>query len=104
MATTLDDEEITKRLAALPGWSCVDGKLHKELRFQDFNEAWGFMSRVALVAEKRDHHPDWSNSWNAVVIDVVNHSAGGVTERCVDLCIAIEAISREMLQRDQPPA
>lgn len=104
MATVLDDDEITKQLAALPGWACVDGKLHKELRFQDFNEAWGFMSRVALVAEKRDHHPDWSNSWNAVVIDVVNHSAGGVTPACIELCIAIEAISREMLQRDQPPA
>ena len=104
MATVLDDDEITKQLAALPGWACVGGKLHKELRFQDFNEAWGFMSRVALVAEKRDHHPDWSNSWNAVVIDVVNHSAGGVTPACIDLCIAIEAISREMRQRDVPPA
>ena len=104
MASILSDDQIDKALAALPGWACVDGKLHKELRFQDFNEAWGFMSRVALVAEKRDHHPDWSNSWNAVTIDVVNHSAGGVTDACIQLCIAIEAISREMLQRDDPPA
>jgi 4a-hydroxytetrahydrobiopterin dehydratase len=105
MAGVLDDEQITKRLAALPGWSCVDGKLHKELQFRDFNEAFGFMTRVALVAEKRDHHPDWSNSWNRVVIDIVNHAAGGVTDTCVDLCIAIEAISREMVEPEiTPPA
>lgn len=102
MATVLGDDEISDRLAALPGWAHVDGKLHKELRFADFNEAFGFMARVALVAERRDHHPDWSNSWNTVVIDVVNHSAGGVTDTCVDLCIAIEAIAREMTERSEP--
>jgi len=104
MATILRDDEITSRLVALPGWSQVDGKLHKELRFADFNEAFGFMARVALVAEKRDHHPDWSNSWNTVVVDVVNHAAGGITAQCVDLCIAIEAIAREMLERSAPTA
>ena len=100
MVAVLTDEQVDKALAALPGWACVDGKLHKELRFTDFNEAFGFMARVALVAEKRDHHPDWSNSWNKVVVDVVNHSAGGVTQQCIELCIAIEAISREMVERD----
>jgi len=90
----MDDEQVEKALAALPGWACVDGKLHKELRFADFNEAFGFMTRVALVAEKLDHHPDWSNSWNTVVIDIVNHSAGGVSKRCVDLAIACEGMYR----------
>jgi len=94
MASVLTSEQVHEKLAALPGWSVVDGKLHKELQFADFNEAFGFMARVALEAEKRDHHPDWSNSWNKVVIDVVSHSAGGITDRCVDLCLAIESIYR----------
>lgn len=98
MAEILTDEQVTKALGGLPGWSCVDGKLHKDLRFRDFNEAFGFMARVALVAEKRDHHPDWSNSYNSVVIDIVNHSAGGVTQTCIDLAIDVEAIAREMVK------
>ena len=98
MADVLTNEQIDKALAALPGWACVDGKLHKDLRFRDFNEAFGFMARVALVAEKRDHHPDWSNSYNSVVLDIVNHSAGGVTQRCIELAIDVEAIAREMVE------
>jgi 4a-hydroxytetrahydrobiopterin dehydratase len=63
------------------GWEVVDGKLHREFAFKDFSEAWAFMARVALLAEKADHHPDWSNSWNKVVIDLVSHDAGGITDR-----------------------
>jgi 4a-hydroxytetrahydrobiopterin dehydratase len=92
MSEVLSDDAIQKKLAALPGWSVQDGKLHKDLRFKDFNEAFGFMARVALVAEQRNHHPEWSNVWNTVVIDVVSHSAGGITDQCVDLCTAIESI------------
>jgi 4a-hydroxytetrahydrobiopterin dehydratase len=98
MADVLNDEQIGKALGGLPGWSYVDGRLHKDLRFRDFNEAFGFMARVALVAEKRNHHPDWSNSWNRVVLDIVNHSAGGVTQACIDLAIDVEAIAREMVE------
>ena len=104
MADVLTDQKITKALGGLPGWSCVGGKLHKELRFRDFNEAFGFMARVALVAEKRDHHPDWSNSYNRVVVDIVNHSAGGVTQSCIDLAIDVEAIAREMVEPALPSA
>ena len=68
----------------------VDGKLHRELKFANFSEAFGFMARVALLAEKADHHPDWSNSWNTVVIDLVSHDAGGITDR-----------DRELAQPDQ---
>ena len=93
MADVLSEKQIDKSLAALPGWSCVDGKLHKDLRFRDFNEAFGFMARVALVAEKRDHHPDWSNSWNKVAIDISSHDAGGLTQRDFDLAAAIDAIA-----------
>jgi 4a-hydroxytetrahydrobiopterin dehydratase len=92
MADVLSDAQIAQLLGGLPGWSFTDGKLHKELRFKDFSEAFGFMARVALIAEKMDHHPDWSNSWNTVVVDIVNHAAGGVTQQCIDLALAIEGI------------
>ncbi len=98
MADVLTDEKIAKALGGLPGWAFVDGKLHKDLRFRDFNEAFGFMARVALVAEKRDHHPDWSNSYNSVVLDIVSHAAGGVTQSCIDLAVDVEAIAREMVK------
>ena len=63
------------------GWAVVDGRLHREFTFADFSEAFAFMTRVALAAEKADHHPDWSNSWNTVVIDLVSHDVGGLTAR-----------------------
>lgn len=74
------------------GWDDVDGKLHREFTFANFSEAWAFMSRVALLAEKRDHHPDWSNSWNKVVIDLVSHDKGGITDRDRDLAAAIDKL------------
>jgi 4a-hydroxytetrahydrobiopterin dehydratase len=85
----LSHDEIENRLPDAPGWGLVDGRLHRELEFANFVEAFGFMAMVALVAEKLDHHPDWSNSWNKVVLDVRSHAAGGVTERCVDLAARI---------------
>lgn len=93
MADVLDETQIRQRLASLDGWELVDGRLHRELTFADFSEAFGFMARVALAAEKLDHHPDWSNSWNRVTIDVTNHSAGGVTDLCVELAGRISAIA-----------
>lgn len=75
-----------------PGWELVDGHLHRELEFADFSQAFGFMARVALAAEKADHHPDWSNSWNRVVIDLVSHDAGHVTSRDVRLAKAINGL------------
>jgi 4a-hydroxytetrahydrobiopterin dehydratase len=85
MAETLAQEAIEERLAGVPGWAVEDGKLHRVLEFADFNEAFGFMTRVAMIAEKMNHHPDWSNSWNKVEIDIVNHAAGGISEACFDL-------------------
>ena len=67
--------------SAPDGWSIADGKLHREIEFHDFVEAFGFMAMVALVAEKANHHPDWSNSWNKVVIDLVSHDKGEITDR-----------------------
>jgi 4a-hydroxytetrahydrobiopterin dehydratase len=74
------------------GWSLVDGRLHRELTFVDFDEAFAFMTGVADEARRLDHHPDWSNSWNKVVIDIVDHSAGRVTERCTELARAINGV------------
>jgi 4a-hydroxytetrahydrobiopterin dehydratase len=75
------------------GWVEVDGKLHRELSFADFSEAFGFMARVALLAEGANHHPDWSNSWNSVVIDLVSHDAGGITDRDVELAGKINGLA-----------
>jgi 4a-hydroxytetrahydrobiopterin dehydratase len=77
------------------GWAVVDGKLHRELTFEDFSEAFAFMTRVALAAEKLDHHPDWSNSWNTVTIDIVNHDKGGITAKCIALAEAANRAVRE---------
>ncbi len=76
-----------------PGWEEVDGKLHRELTFDDFSEAFAFMTRVALAAEKANHHPDWSNSWNTVVIDLVTHDADGLTENDTALAEQINDIA-----------
>ena len=77
------------------GWSLTgDGKgLRREFKFKDFSGAFAFMTRVALAAEKMDHHPDWSNSWNKVVIDIVSHAQGGITDQCVALATKINAIA-----------
>ena len=79
-------------VTAPAGWMVQSGKLHREFHFSDFSEAWAFMSRVALLAEKAGHHPDWSNSWNRVTIELVSHDAGGVTERDVQLATAISGL------------
>jgi 4a-hydroxytetrahydrobiopterin dehydratase len=74
------------------GWQEVDGKLHREFEFKDFSQAFAFMARVALAAEKVDHHPDWSNSWNKVVIDLVSHDKGGITDRDTALATTINGL------------
>ena len=88
----LSKPEVAKRLTKVPRWRVVGGKLHREFKFDDFVTAFGFMSSVALLAEKRDHHPDWSNAYNKVVIDLVSHDAGGLTQRDFDLAAAIDAL------------
>jgi 4a-hydroxytetrahydrobiopterin dehydratase len=75
------------------GWDEADGRLRRELTFGNFSEAWAFMSRVALLAEKMNHHPNWSNVWNAVTIELTSHDAGNtVTDRDRQLAEAINAI------------
>ena len=75
----LTDKEVTARLQKLPGWALRDGKLHREYEFDGFAEAFGFMSTCALVAQKQDHHPEWFNIFNRVVVDLTTHDAGGIS-------------------------
>ncbi|MFC7475760.1 4a-hydroxytetrahydrobiopterin dehydratase [Dankookia sp. GCM10030260] len=80
--------------AALPDWTLAAGRdaIHRGFRFRDFSEAWGFMARVALLAEAQDHHPEWSNVWNRVEILLTTHDAGGLSARDVRLAQAIDGL------------
>jgi 4a-hydroxytetrahydrobiopterin dehydratase len=84
----LSQKDVEGRLEAHPAWTCSGGNLHREFRFADFSEAFGFMARVALVAEKLDHHPDWSNVFDRVVVSLHTHDAGGLTD--LDFRLAAE--------------
>ncbi len=80
MPQKLSDTDIQRRLGELDGWSLANGKLAREFKFKDFVGAFGFMTRAAMHAEKMDHHPEWSNVYNKVRVELVTHSAGGITE------------------------
>lgn len=90
----LSDAELQTALTTLPSWSLVEGKLHRELRFESFVQAFSFMTAVALVAEKADHHPEWSNVYSRVVIDLTTHDSGGITAHDVKLATAIDGLAR----------
>ncbi len=94
MAQTLDPARRTEAFARLPGWEPVRDRdaIEKTFRFADFSAAFGFMARVALVAEKMDHHPEWTNVYNRVAVTLTTHDAGGLTDKDVALALAIEAI------------
>jgi 4a-hydroxytetrahydrobiopterin dehydratase len=87
MPKKLDDDARTTALAALAGWSEVDGReaIQKSFKFADFNAAFAFMTRVALMAEKMDHHPEWFNVYNRVDVTLATHDAGGVTQLDIDM-------------------
>lgn len=92
MTTKLTATARSEALAALKGWTEVAGRdaIQKSFKFGDFTQAWGFMTRVALAAEKADHHPEWSNVYNRVEIVLSTHDAGGVTEKDVALAKFID--------------
>ena len=81
----LDGDALNAATSELDGWTIKDGKLHKEYRFADFVEAFGFMSSAALCAERQNHHPEWCNVYNSVRVDLNTHDAGGITKLDVDL-------------------
>lgn len=85
----LDADHVRERLGSLPGWSLQDGKLYREYEFADFVEAFGFMARAALTAERMNHHPEWSNVYNRVTVRLTTHDAGGITDRDLKLAGAL---------------
>lgn len=87
----LSDAEIAIRLASLPTWQLRDGKLYRHFKFADFLQAFAFMTRVALLAEKHDHHPEWFNVYNTLEIWLTTHAANGISERDFKLAAAIDA-------------
>ena len=96
MAERLSAEARQSALQGLAGWSDVAGReaITRTFTFKDFNEAFGFMSRAALMAEKMDHHPEWSNVYKTVVVTLTTHDAGGVTGRDIALAEAMERFAK----------
>ena len=88
----LSDDQIKEKLKELQGWQLVNGKLHKEFQFKDFNQAFGLMTRAALHAEKMDHHPEWFNVYNKLKVDLMTHDAGGITENDVKLAKILNSL------------
>lgn len=84
--------ELEQRLVEVPKWRFIDGRLHREFTFVDFDAAFAFMGRVATIANDLDHHPDWCNSWNRVIVDITSHDSGGPTDRCFRLARAIDEL------------
>lgn len=96
----LNESEIAGKMRRLPGWEYRDGALRRSLTFPDFKRAFGFMTAVALAAEARDHHPEWSNVYNRISIALSTHDAGGVTTLDFELAAVID----ELAQGSQRPA
>ena len=92
MTTKLELHELERALASIPCWSLEDDKLRRRFSFRDFVDAFGFMTRVALVAERMDHHPEWRNIYRTVTIDLTTHDAGGVSHKDIELARAIDSL------------
>jgi 4a-hydroxytetrahydrobiopterin dehydratase len=88
----LTSQQLEDGLATLDGWQVSEGKLFRQLEFKDFVAAFGFMTRVALVAQSMDHHPDWTNVYNRVTIHLHTHDSGGITKRDLELAARIDGL------------
>jgi 4a-hydroxytetrahydrobiopterin dehydratase len=95
MVEKLNATERAGLSSTLPEWKLLEGRdaITRAFRFKDFSEAWGFMARVALLAEAQDHHPEWFNVWNRVEITLSTHDAGGLSARDIRLAQSIDAIA-----------
>ena len=94
--TVLSDDALEGALARLPGWSIVDGKLQREFRFGDFNQAFAFMTRAALLAEQMNHHPEWWNVYSRVRVYLTTHDAGGISELDIEMAGAMNGYATEL--------
>ena len=90
--TKLSQEQIKNELKNMPGWAVVAGKLHKEFQFDDFNQAFGFMTRAAMHIEKINHHPEWFNVYNKLIVDLTTHDAEGITENDIKLAKILNSL------------
>ncbi len=88
----LSDDEIRERMSHVPDWTLTGGKLHREFQMADFVGAFGFMTRVAILAERAGHHPEWFNVYNRVVIDLNTHDVAGISERDFALAREIDSV------------
>jgi 4a-hydroxytetrahydrobiopterin dehydratase len=94
--TKLTKSEIESHLAQLAGWTVISGKLHREYKFPDFDKAFGFMKTAAPVIEKMEHHPEWFNAYDRVVVDLTTHDAGGISQKDIDLAKRLEEIATKI--------
>jgi len=90
----LSEKEIQQHVARLDGWKVVNGKVNKSFEFDDFVQAFGFMTRVAMEAEKMNHHPEWFNVYNQVRIDLVTHDVSGISNYDIMLAKTIDKIAK----------
>lgn len=95
-AQRLGSEELSTVLAELSGWTIKEGKLRREYKFADFAHAFGFMATAAVLIEKMNHHPEWSNVYNRVMVDLTTHDAGGVTQKDVELARLLDSIAGKL--------
>ena len=89
----LSKDDIDEELKGLPGWMVVNEKLHKEFQFENFNQAFGFMTRAAVEIEKMNHHPEWFNVYNRITIELTTHDAGGITKNDVSLARILNSLA-----------
>ena len=92
----LNDADVQSRLAQAPGWTLASGKLHREYKFADFVHAFGFMATAAIAIEKMNHHPEWFNVYNRVVVDLTTHDAGGISERDFQLAALLDQFASKL--------
>ena len=92
----LSQSEIEQEVGKLNSWKVVNGKINKTFEFDDFVQAFGFMTKVALNAEKMNHHPEWFNVYNRVIVDLTTHDAKGITQADVDLAKLLESLAKKL--------
>lgn len=93
----LSDSEVAGKLTELVGWELMGQSIEKDFEFADFKSAFGFMSRLAEVAESLNHHPDWSNTYNKVHISLTSHEAKGLTDKDFSFALAADAAAKDLL-------
>ena len=88
----LSTEKISEELKNLPGWIIKEEKLHRDFEFEDFNHAFGFMTRAAMHIEKMNHHPEWFNVYNKITVDLMTHDVGGITQNDIELAKILNSL------------